>query len=101
MPRYRSTVRTRFPAPDDGDLIGGSDGRLKRSRRDSKSVMPRIANPVRPVRLWFAPPRQLQALQAIDLQGFVFQKLCLGSAAQKVIIGTAKLGGFRRLLKKF
>ena len=25
-------------------------------RRDSKAVMPRIANPVSPVRLWIAPP---------------------------------------------
>ena len=35
-------------------------------RRDSKAVMPRIANPVRPVRLWFAPPFMLDGLKEFD-----------------------------------
>ena len=60
MPRLRSTVRARFPAPHSK----GQHVQLavlfhsSKTRRDSKSVMHRIANPARAVRLRLAPPRK-------------------------------------------
>ncbi len=58
MPRLRSTVRDRFPAPDtQGKYLLG---------RDSKAVMQRIANPSSPVRLRVAPPQFAGIAQLVE-----------------------------------